>query len=279
MVKTHARAFVPLKLAIARNARSAASCTTSSASARLPVSQHASANASDRCGTTILANRARSISPFTSPPVERSLHHSRAQQNKNSPGSGIFAASASLCRDRRARSAVRVLSGSRSCVGPKFSAKPRRERGLIMPAGEACFTATGPNAARPDALRNPHNAGIRVTSTLDPPSHNERFLSIAEDIKRVEKCGMPDLYRKLSCADRAEFDRWLKANAVVATIFSVALVVMAFVGARPAGPVEGATGRNTPGLQREFRVPDATLWDKVHGKVRDARERHKRSSQ
>jgi hypothetical protein len=148
-----------------------------------------------------------------------------------------------------------------------------------MPAAEDCFTATEPNAARPDALRNPHSAGIRVLSTLDRRSHNERFLNISEDIDRVEKCGMPGLYRKPSCTDRVAFDRWLKANAVVASIFSVALVVMAFAGARPADPVEGATDRNAPGLQREFPAADATLGDKVQGKVRDARERHKRSSQ
>jgi hypothetical protein len=90
---------------------------------------------------------------------------------------------------------------------------------------------------------------------------------------------MPGLYRRLSCTDRVAFDRWLKANAVVASIFSVALVVMAFAGARPAGPVEQATDRNAPGLQREFAVPDATLWDKVQGKARDASERYERSSQ
>jgi hypothetical protein len=135
-----------------------------------------------------------------------------------------------------------------------------------MPAPEDCFTATGPNATRPDALRDPHNAGIRrVLSILVWRSHNERFLSISEDIERVEKCGMPGLYRKLSCADRVAFDRWLKANAVVASIFSMGLVVMAFAGARP--------------LQREFHVPDSTLWDKVQGKVREARERHKRSNE
>jgi len=148
-----------------------------------------------------------------------------------------------------------------------------------MPAPEDCFTATGPNTARPDALRNPHNAGIRVLSTLDCSSHNERFLSISEDIKRAEKCGMPGLYRELSCADRVAFDRWLKANAVVASIFSVALVVMAFAGSRPAGPIKGATDRNAPGLQREFRATDSKLWDKVQRKVREARERHKRSNE
>ena len=148
-----------------------------------------------------------------------------------------------------------------------------------MPAPEDCFTATGPNTARPDALRNPHNAGIRVLSTLDCSSHNERFLSISEDIKRAEKCGMPGLYRELSCADRVAFDRWLRANAVVASIFSVALVVMAFAGSRPVAPVEGAAGRNAPGLQLGSPAHGPTLWDKVQGKVREARERHKRSSQ
>jgi hypothetical protein len=148
-----------------------------------------------------------------------------------------------------------------------------------MPAAEDCFTATGPNAAQPDTLRNQHSAGIRVPSTLDRRSHNERFSNISQDIERLERFGMPGLYRRPSCADRVAFDRWLKANAVVASIFSVALVVMAFAGARPAGRVEEAAGRNAPGLQREFPVTQPTLWDKVQGKVRDARERHKRSSQ
>jgi hypothetical protein len=149
-----------------------------------------------------------------------------------------------------------------------------------MPATEDCFTTTGPDAARPDALRNPRNVGIRrVLSILAWRSHNERYSSISEDIERVEKCAMPGLYRKLSCTDRVAFDRWLKANAVVASIFSVALVVMAVVGARPAGQVEGAAGRSASGLQRESSAHDSTLWDKVNRKVIEARERHKRSSQ
>ena len=141
-----------------------------------------------------------------------------------------------------------------------------------MPAAEDCFTATERNAAQPDTLRNPHSAGIRVPSTLDRRSHNERFSNISQDIERLERFGMPGLYRRPSCTDRVAFDRWLKANAVVASIFSVALVFMAFAGARPAG-------RHVSGLQREFRVTQPTLWDKVQEKVRDARERHKRSSQ
>jgi hypothetical protein len=103
-------------------------------------------------------------------------------------------------------------------------------------------------------------------------------LNISEDIERIERFDMPKLYRTLSCTDRLAFDRWLKANAVVASIFSVSLVVMALAGA-PAGPLEEATDRNAPGLQGEFRVPGATLSDKLQGKVRDAPERHKRSSQ
>jgi hypothetical protein len=149
-----------------------------------------------------------------------------------------------------------------------------------MPVAEDGLTATRPKAVRQDALQNLHSAGIRrILSTLAWRSHNERFLSISEDIERVEKCGMPGLYRKLSCADRVAFDRWLKANAVVASIFSVALVVMAFAGGRPAGPVEGAAGRNAPGLQREFPAHDPTLWNNVNRKVLETRERHKRSSQ
>jgi hypothetical protein len=148
-----------------------------------------------------------------------------------------------------------------------------------MPAAEDCFTATERNAPQPDTLRNPHSAGIRVPSTPDRRSHNERFSNISQDIERLERFGMPGLYRRPSCTDRVAFDRWLKANAVVASIFSVALVFMAFAGARPAGRVEEAAGRHVSGLQREFRVTQPTLWDKVQEKVRDARERHKRSSQ
>ena len=116
-----------------------------------------------------------------------------------------------------------------------------------MPAAEDSFTATGPNAARPDALRNPHSAGIRrILSALAWRSHNERFSSMSEGYRARREMRYAGSLSKLSCSDRVAFDRWLKANAVVASIFSVALVVMAFAGCRPAGPVEGAAGATRP---------------------------------
>ncbi|CDX48986.1 hypothetical protein MPL3365_10154 [Mesorhizobium plurifarium] len=61
MVSSHARGFPPANPAIPACALRQASCTTSSASAVLPVSQRASDSASPRCGSTTSAKRAASI--------------------------------------------------------------------------------------------------------------------------------------------------------------------------------------------------------------------------
>src|ERR1700751_1200666 len=58
MVNTQARAFPWEKLPIPRSARRQASCTTSSESARLPVSQRTNLYASSRWGSTTLLKRA-----------------------------------------------------------------------------------------------------------------------------------------------------------------------------------------------------------------------------
>src|SRR5262245_52292619 len=55
------------------NALSDASCTTSSASARLPVSQRASRYASVRCGRNTAAKRARSVASATPAPLTFAL--------------------------------------------------------------------------------------------------------------------------------------------------------------------------------------------------------------
>ena len=39
-----------------------------------------------------------------------------------------------------------------------------------------------------------------------------------------------EFYQRMSVEDQIEFDRWLKANAVVASIFTAAVDAMAFVG-------------------------------------------------
>src|SRR6266403_294342 len=60
MVRDHARALTAPKLLMPRNARSAASCTTSSASYALPVSHCARRWASAMCGRKTSSNTARS---------------------------------------------------------------------------------------------------------------------------------------------------------------------------------------------------------------------------
>jgi hypothetical protein len=72
MVSSQARALPPAKPPMPRKARKHASCATSSASARLPVSQRASAKASARCGSTTLAKRVRSSSLLAMAAAHRS---------------------------------------------------------------------------------------------------------------------------------------------------------------------------------------------------------------
>jgi hypothetical protein len=48
----------------------------------------------------------------------------------------------------------------------------------------------------------------------------------------------------MSCEERIEFDRWLNANIVVASLFSIALVAIAFAGARSSEPAEGAAAHS-----------------------------------
>src|SRR3954451_3208362 len=69
MVSSQERALPPEKPAMPACALRQASCTTSSASAVLPVSQRASDSASPRCGSTTSAKRAaRTFSLNTVPP-------------------------------------------------------------------------------------------------------------------------------------------------------------------------------------------------------------------
>ena len=86
-------------------------------------------------------------------------------------------------------------------------------------------------------------------------------------------------YQRMSREDRIAFDRWLKANAVVASIFSVALVAMAFAGARSSAPSGEAAAHSGTASQSAFPIHHATLWNKVQRNVREAGERHGRSGQ
>src|SRR5271163_1384103 len=68
IVRTHARGRSTTAVSSEASARMQASCTTSSASVRLPVSQRASPKASSRCGNTISLKRLRAKSVVTGPP-------------------------------------------------------------------------------------------------------------------------------------------------------------------------------------------------------------------
>jgi hypothetical protein len=74
-----------------------------------------------------------------------------------------------------------------------------------------------------------------------------------------------------------EFDRWLKANAAVASIFSAALVVMAFLGSSFSGPVDTSAAHIRTASISSF--PDGTLWGKVHRKVHEARQHRSQGDQ
>jgi hypothetical protein len=68
----------------------------------------------------------------------------------------------------------------------------------------------------------------------------------------------------MSVEDQIQFDRWLKANAVVASIFTAAVVAMAFVGGQNSGPADASTA----GI-----ASDRTNWGKAYRRVHEARQR------
>jgi hypothetical protein len=88
-----------------------------------------------------------------------------------------------------------------------------------------------------------------------------------------------EFYRQLSPQDRIQFDRWLKANAVVASIFSAALVAMAFLGAPFSGPVNTSAAHIRTASISPFPADGGTLWEKVPRKVHEARQHRSQGSQ
>ena len=81
-----------------------------------------------------------------------------------------------------------------------------------------------------------------------------------------------EFYKQLSPQDRIQFDRWLKANAVVASIFSAALVAMAFLGTPFSGSVDTSAAHVRTASISSIPESDGTLWGKVHRKVHEARQ-------
>ena len=63
-------------------------------------------------------------------------------------------------------------------------------------------------------------------------------------------------YRHLSPADRAVFDRWLKANAIGGSIFAAAFLVMAVAGS-DAGPRQAMANSEITDVGAAMRHSDA----------------------
>jgi hypothetical protein len=121
----------------------------------------------------------------------------------------------------------------------------------------------------PDFSRRPSKArstglpsrACSITGVLKP-----RWVAMAEG--RISES-----YQKMSVEDQIEFNRWLKANAVVASIFAAAVVAMAFVGAQSSGSADRPAAGTRTTLRSEFLASDRTNWGKVHRRVREARKR------
>ena len=88
-----------------------------------------------------------------------------------------------------------------------------------------------------------------------------------------------EFYKQLSPQDRMQFDRWLKANAAVASIFCAALVVMAFLGSPFSGSADTSAAHIRTASISSFPAGDGTLWGKVHRKVHEARQHRSQGDQ
>ena len=82
-----------------------------------------------------------------------------------------------------------------------------------------------------------------------------------------------EFYRRMSVQDQIQFDRWLKANAVVASIFSVAVVAMAFVGAQNSGPDHASAATIKTASKSALLSSDRTNWGKAYRRVHESRQR------
>ena len=56
-----------------------------------------------------------------------------------------------------------------------------------------------------------------------------------------------DIVGKWSPEDGREFDRWIRANAVIGSLLAAGLLVMAVAGAPSAGPGDAATAADSKG--------------------------------
>ena len=88
-----------------------------------------------------------------------------------------------------------------------------------------------------------------------------------------------EFYRQLSPQDRIQFDRWLKANVAVASIFSAALVAMALLAAPFSAPGDTSAAHIRTASISSFPSNDRTLWGKVYRKVHEAQQHRSQGNQ
>jgi hypothetical protein len=86
-----------------------------------------------------------------------------------------------------------------------------------------------------------------------------------------------EFYQRMSVQDQIQFDRWLKANAVVASIFAVAVVAMAFVGAQNSGPDHASAATIKTASKNELLASDRTNWGKAYRRTHEAQWRPMRN--
>jgi hypothetical protein len=81
-----------------------------------------------------------------------------------------------------------------------------------------------------------------------------------------------EFYQRMSTEDQIQFDRWLRANAVVASLFSVAVVAMFFLGTQSSEPADTTAFVITTASKSELLASDRTNWGKTYRRVHEARQ-------
>jgi hypothetical protein len=83
-----------------------------------------------------------------------------------------------------------------------------------------------------------------------------------------------EFYSRMSVEDQMQFDRWLKANAVVASLFSALVVAMLFLGAQSSEPADTTAASIRRASKSELVASDRTNWGRAYRRVQEARQRH-----
>jgi hypothetical protein len=79
-------------------------------------------------------------------------------------------------------------------------------------------------------------------------------------------------YQRMSIEDQKRFDRWLSANAALASIFWAAVVAMALVGAQNSGPADLAAAGIGIASKSELLASDRTNRGKAYRRVHEAQQ-------